>query len=713
MSQAVELAAAEPGSSCTFVTLAPPVGEDVLREALAWALERGVPAEGVLVTDPASPVPTPSPPRALAATLEREGPFDLVLVGRNSVDADTGQVGPELAELLDLPFLTGVRHLHLTDGVAHARCEHDDGWVQAEVTLPAILSTAERLIEPCKVDPPGRAAVPAEHLRTLVSADLGPGPWGQAASPTSVGRVRVHEVTRARVVLEGTIEEQAISAVDLLVARGALERDAAGAETATVPDAHTGDGAAIGEQPVAVVVEPNRPHDTRELLGAAARLAVEIGSYAVAVTFDGDDPDVLASWGADAVIAVDGAAGVEEDAAYALARWAAGNEPWAILAPSTAWGREVSSRAAASLGAGLTGDAVGLEVEAGRLVAWKPAFGGQLVAAITATSPVQMATVRVGVLPLLTPRISSAVPVTALPVEARGRVRVLARTRDDDLDALAESHAVVGVGKGVDPAEYDSLAPLLECLTAELGATRKVTDNGWLPAPVRSASPAAASRRGSTWRSAPAGSSTTWWACAAAGTVLAINPDPDALVFGVADIGIVADWHDAVPALVAALAERAGVTVSPNKSLRQLPFPLGGVPRSPQEEQRTVLPVPPSTRNEPTCRVSVRRAWDREHQGCALVGFDELDQVAVGVLDVRHGDGPPVEFCRRHDGLAAGGNSPVVQCSAVIRVDVELPESGPPFRAGRPGPRAAQAAIGSLREATAGWPLWRSGCRCD
>ena len=34
----------------------------------------------------------------------------------------------------------------------------------------------------------------------------------------------------------------------------------------------------------------------------------------------------------------------------------------------------------------------------------------------------------------------------------------------------------------------------------------------------------------------------------AAGTVLAINPDPDALVFGVADIGIVADWHDAVPA---------------------------------------------------------------------------------------------------------------------------------------------------------------------
>ena len=49
--------------------------------------------------------------KALAAALTHEGPFDLVLAGRNSVDADTGQVGPEVAELLDLPFLTGVRYL--------------------------------------------------------------------------------------------------------------------------------------------------------------------------------------------------------------------------------------------------------------------------------------------------------------------------------------------------------------------------------------------------------------------------------------------------------------------------------------------------------------------------------------------------------------------------------------------------------------------------
>ena len=96
------------------------------------------------------------------------GPFDLVLTGRNSVDADTGQVGPELAELLDLPFLTGVRYLAIDGDRVDARCEHDDGWMQAEVRLPAMLSCAERLIDPTKVDPPGRAAVPAERIRRVV-----------------------------------------------------------------------------------------------------------------------------------------------------------------------------------------------------------------------------------------------------------------------------------------------------------------------------------------------------------------------------------------------------------------------------------------------------------------------------------------------------------------------------------------------------------------
>src|SRR5581483_10710016 len=144
VSQAVELAARHPTGTVTVITLGPPTADDVLREAIAWGLDRGVDIRGVLMSDPAfAGSDTLATAHALAAAITRAGPFDLVLAGRNSVDADTGQVGPELAQLLGLPFLTGVRYLSVAGLHVEARCEHDDGWAQAEVDLPAVLSCAE------------------------------------------------------------------------------------------------------------------------------------------------------------------------------------------------------------------------------------------------------------------------------------------------------------------------------------------------------------------------------------------------------------------------------------------------------------------------------------------------------------------------------------------------------------------------------------------
>jgi electron transfer flavoprotein alpha subunit len=550
VSKGVELAAEHAGSRVTVFTLGPPAAEDALREAIAWGLERAVDIRGVLVTDAAfAGSDTLATAKALAAALTPEGPFDVVLTGRNSVDADTGQVGPEIAELLDLPFLTGVRHLSITDDRVDARCEHDDGWLQAEVNLPAVLSCAERLCEPAKVDDAGRTAVPADRIARITATDLGSGPWGQAASPTWVGPVKVMGVTRTRRVNAGaSLEEQVREAVRIVVERGALQPESGEASNPAVPPARAAAGPAV-----AVVVEPDRAHTTRELLGAAAHLAAEIEGHVLAISVEKPKPAVLAAWGADAIVELRGD-NIEEDVAGAVAAWAAAEAPWAVLTGSTAWGREVASRVAARLDAGLTGDAVDLEVDDGRLVAWKPAFGGQLVAAIGATSAVQMATVRAGMMRAPAPRTITSEPApTHIEMASRGRVRILARTRDDDLDALAEAAAVIGVGRGVAPNEYDALEPLRELLAAELGATRKVTDEGWLPR---------ARQVGITGRSiAPrlfvsigaSGKFNHTVGLRAARTVLAINNDAAAPIFDVSDAGIVADWHDALPLLVAEL----------------------------------------------------------------------------------------------------------------------------------------------------------------
>ncbi len=561
VSKGVELAR-ERGGTCVVFTLGPPVAEDSLREAVAWGAD-----QGVLVTDPDfAGSDTLATASALAAALRREGPFDLVLVGRNSIDADTGQVGPEVAELLDLPFAAGVKELTLTDQGAEVRCELDDGWRDVQVALPAVLSTAERLTEPCKVPPEGRAAVDAGRIRRLGAADLGPGPWGAAGSPTTVGEVRSLELARHRVVLSGDVATQVEAAVEMLGRWGALDAvhhraaggppaDAAGGAEPDV-DAVPGPspGADGNDAPVvAVVIEPDRLRMARELLGEAVHVARSVSGTVVAIGPELADTAELASWGADRAVSLSGTA-VEEDVARALADWCQATPPWAVLVPGTLWGREVAARAAARLGAGLTGDAVGFGVEHGRLVAWKPAFGGALVAAIRCGSEVQMATVRPGVLPLRAPRaVGAAVPLDEVAGGTRGRVRVVASGRDDEVEALLAARTVVAVGQGVAPGEYGDLDPLLKVLGAELGASRKVTDNGWLPR---------ARQIGITGHSvAPAlyvaigvsGKFNHIVGARGAGTIVVINNDPEAPVLQWADVAIVGDWHEVVPLLVDAL----------------------------------------------------------------------------------------------------------------------------------------------------------------
>ncbi len=545
--------ARDTGGRVTVMTLGPPAAEDSVRESLAWLLDAGVEAEGAVVTDPAfAGSDTLATARALASAVEHFGPFDLVLMGRNSVDADTGQVPPEVATLLDLPFVTGVRELELVDDASAAQVwlEHDDEWVSATVAFPAVLSTAERLIDPAKRTPEERAAVPAERIRTLSAADLGPGPWGQDASPTSVGDVRLLDVERMGMVLDGPVADQVARLVDVLVDRGLLDPPTEMDEAETVPPA------AGGDEIVAVVVEPGRERLTRELLGAAARLSGRLPGRVVAIGADLESAS-LSAWGADDAVAVDGAL-VEEDVAVGVARWGTGARPWAILVPGTAWGREVASRVAALLGAGLTGDAVGLTVEDGRLSALKPAFGGRLVAEITADSLVQMATVRAGLLPLLAPRAPADLAVERVAVEPRGRVVVHERTREDDADLMANADVVVGVGTGVPPEHYDALRPLLDVFGAELGATRKVTDKGWLPR---------ARQIGITGHSISprlylalgvGGKFNHTVGVRAAGTIVAVNPDPEAPIFQWSDVGLVASWEEVVPLLVEEL-ERARI----------------------------------------------------------------------------------------------------------------------------------------------------------
>ena len=310
------------------------------------------------------------------------------------------------------------------------------------------------------------------------------------------------------------------------------------------------------DQMVEVVLgEPDRLSQPGELLGTAARLAAEIGGRAALAVDTVVDWEKLSSQGADKVLRHRGVTGAE-DVAHLLADRFADQPPWAVLAPSTAWGREAAARLAARRGAGLTGDAVGREVRDGQLVALKPAFGGRLVAEVTCTSRIQMATVRPGSLPGYRPRPTAPFAADHLASTGTSRIRVLEQRRDDDRDLLAHAEVVVGVGQGVDPADLAEVEAHAATLGAELCATRKVTDAGWMPR---------ARQVGITGHSiAPrlyiavgiSGRFNHTIGVRGAGTIVGINPDPECELWAWCDVGLVADWRDGLAALVPVLAER-------------------------------------------------------------------------------------------------------------------------------------------------------------
>ena len=632
------------GGTMSVMTLGPDSADTVCREALAFAAGSGVPMSGIHVNDRAfAGSDTLATARALAVAIRHTGPYDLILCGLNSLDADTGQVPPQIAELLDLPFAAGVRRLELNGETLRLELEHDDERSLAEVALPALLSCAERLCAPCKVKEPEVWAEQDGSLITKLSAaDIadeasagtggtstagtstgGSSLWGQEGSPTSVGEVRIVQNDRENLIVwtgdnsGGEHLEAAIQrAVRHCAERGALEAcnadaDSAGSDSAAseaeenrakVPATQqnsTEHGSSLREPlpAIGVIVEPNRLRVARELLGAAAGLASKIGGKVVALGSQMPDAQELGSFGADEGIVFEVAAVrtsadgkipqslansteetedapsgsstdsnstsaslLEEDIAAAVSCWIEKESVWALLAPSTAWGRQVASRVAVKQGAGLVGDAIGLDVGSSfaasenpllkhRLVADKPAFGGQLVAEIFCSSPLQMATLRTGVLPLLTPRESEPATISAQPCTPRNRIKLLSRQRDDNSDELANAEVVIGIGQGVDPADYPLLQDLSNQLGATLCATRKVTDKSWMPR---------ARQVGITGHTISprlyiavglAGNFNHTVGVRTAGTIVAINTDPEALIFQICDIGLVGDWRDLLPPL--------------------------------------------------------------------------------------------------------------------------------------------------------------------
>ncbi len=504
--------------------------------------------------------------RALALALAPEG-YDLVLFGNNSVDAETGQVGPEVAEMLGIPQVTAVSQLEVAaDGAVRAERALENGTEVVEGALPLLVSVVEGVAP--DTSPPREEVRAAEEreIAELTAAMLTDdvSQLGAAGSPTWVSEVRQIESSReGRLITEGSPAQMASEAVAALVERGALDADGNAGSTT---DAAADTARTEGGPEVWVVVEADegglRPV-TLEMLAAAQPVADALGGRVAAFAIGGEEAAgyaaALGEAGADAVLVASRSwLSAYSTAAYTavLAEAIAQRRPFAVLLPSTPNGRDLAARASARLDLGLTGDCIGLDVDDSGLAQLKPAFGGNIVAPIYSRTLPNMATVRPGIFGALRPNPARNVPVTTVSVPLApgdGPARVEFRAApDDDAASLDKARAVVCIGMGVGgPERIPELDELRALLGADFICTRDVVEAGWMPRQRQV---------GLTGRSiAPhlyvgvgvRGDFNHAVGIQRAGTVLAVNNDRRAAFFrGQSDVGVVTDWQEFVPALV-------------------------------------------------------------------------------------------------------------------------------------------------------------------
>ncbi len=176
----------ECGAEVTVVTMGLPKASDVLREAMAMGADKGI-----LVTDRVlGGADTWATSTTLAGAL-RKLEYDLVITGRQAIDGDTAQVGPQIAEHLGLPVISYAQDIKVEGGSIIVKRQYDDGYHMVKAQMPCLITALSELNEPRYMTPGGIFDAVDAEITTLGRADLvdvDDSNLGLNGSPTKIAR---------------------------------------------------------------------------------------------------------------------------------------------------------------------------------------------------------------------------------------------------------------------------------------------------------------------------------------------------------------------------------------------------------------------------------------------------------------------------------------------------------------------------------------------
>jgi len=305
---------------------------------------------------------------------------------------------------------------------------------------------------------------------------------------------------------------------------------------------------------------------TYELAAFAQQVAGETGREVASLVMGKDVgalAEELAGRGGGNVHVVDGADFENynaEAASAAIQSAVAASGADLILVSNTPSGWDVAPRVAAALDAGFISDCFKIESEGGNLRFKRRVFNGKLDATLSASSDVVVASVQPGATaPFEGTSSGSTSPLEVATGDTRSRFVEIKQAEAKGVD-LTKADVIVSGGRGVgDPEKFpEIIQPLADVLGGAMGASRPVVDAGWLPHAYQVGSSGQVVTPKLYIACGISGAIQHLVGMKASNYIIAINKDPDAPIFEVANLGVVGDLFEIVPALTSAVKDAKG-----------------------------------------------------------------------------------------------------------------------------------------------------------
>ena len=195
------------GGKVTAVTMGPPQAAEALKEAVSLGVD-----DVVLLSDRAfAGADTWATSYALSQGIRKVGEYDLVIAGKQAIDGDTAQVGPETADMLGIPFVAYIRKIEQVEGRKMiAERLMDEGYDVVETSLPALITVVKEINEPRVPSLKGKMKAKNLKVTAWTAKDIGADEEkiGLKGSPTQVVRIFPPAPRGQREILSGSIADQ-------------------------------------------------------------------------------------------------------------------------------------------------------------------------------------------------------------------------------------------------------------------------------------------------------------------------------------------------------------------------------------------------------------------------------------------------------------------------------------------------------------------------